>query len=75
VSAKVSKRALTLLTLEFSRDGHKASYSATHTSQGTWPLWGQLVLAGYVEQIPSVLGHTFNYRITKDGERALEAGL
>jgi hypothetical protein len=68
-----SKRAFALLVSEFTRDGKKAAYSATHTSQGTLPLWGQLVLAGLVVPTTKIF-HQFAYQITKKGEEFIELG-
>lgn len=68
---KPTNKAIQLLQREFTRDGVKACFSRTHTDFGTMPLWGQLVAAGFVEEIPSVIGHSFNYRITGAGEQYL----
>lgn len=42
--------------------------------EGTMPLWGQLVAAGYVEQRErSILGHDFSYGLTRAGMDILES--
>lgn len=64
---KITKRAIDLLRREFGRGA-----AAVDTCAGTMPLWGQLVLAGYVRQMmPSPLGHPFSYEITEAGQAAL----
>jgi hypothetical protein len=62
-------RAEKLLIVVFTRNG-KPCASAVHTSQGTMPLWGQLVLAGYVKEIPRLF-HEFNYELTEKGQEFL----
>lgn len=70
---KLTKGAERLLVSAFTRNG-KVMCSAVDTSEGSMPLWGQLVIAGFVAQAPqSSLGHPFSYSITKAGEAYLDA--
>jgi hypothetical protein len=62
---KITKRADALLRDSFTRNG-EVFCSAIHTSSGSMPLWGQLVIAGVVKEIPPCL-HPFNYEITDAG--------
>lgn len=67
----ITKKAEKVLRDAFCRDG-KLIASGVHTCNGTMPLWGQLVCAGYVLPMPSILGHPFNYELTDAGRKYLE---
>lgn len=70
---KITKAAEKLLVSSFTYNG-RPMCSAIDTDQGSMPLWGQLALAGLVEQahLRSDMGHQFSYEITLAGREYLE---
>lgn len=63
--SKPTIKAMRLLIDQF------AIGSGVHTDEGTVPLWGQLVIAGYVKHLaPMGCGHSFEYEITPEGKQA-----
>lgn len=61
-----TNKAMALLVKNFDKA------SGVHTDEGTYPLWGQLSIAGYVKPLPKLgFGHPFEYEITPAGRDAL----